>query len=398
MNSLVEDTSVLVAASFLLVRNRIGSVAIQKTWLGAILGVISLSEVLSPNSRYPYTVHALAIWAAAFCGGVEAVSAAGVLFLVLLLVAELTGFSHSSGLFAIQALMFAGVGILACTLNWFRRSPALVAAGLMIALQSVALLLSRVMPGPHGPALSDLLTVPANAVGTLLISLVFVDANLREQAESLRTEAVEARRLAAEAESSALRSRVRPHFLFNSLNTIAALADIAPSRASSAAVRLGQLLRRSMQLDTSKAIPLSEEVAALEDYVGIEKERFGDRLQLEMNLDPTLTPLVPAFAIQILVENAILHGITAAKGGGHVTLTSRSVREGCLVCVCDDGVGLPNPRPTPDPMHGLGILDAQLRLLHGPRGRLRLFRRRKRGTLAAFLIPNDPANRSKKKK
>ena len=123
-------------------------------------------------------------------------------------------------------------------------------------------------------------------------------------------------RAEAEARLQALQSRIRPHFLFNSLNTIASLTQISPKQAEEAVENLADLFRNSMA-DASHQITLREELALSHRYLDIEKLRLGDRLQLRWCIDELPgDALVPRLIIQPLLENAIYHGIETMGAGG----------------------------------------------------------------------------------
>lgn len=124
---------------------------------------------------------------------------------------------------------------------------------------------------------------------------------------------------AARAELEALQARIRPHFIFNTLNTGAALVHAQPEAAEHLLLDLADLFRASLQGDES--IPLSEELDLCRRYLDIERLRFGDRLRVEWEVpDPVPAVLVPALSLQPLVENAVRHGIEPAAMGGSLLL------------------------------------------------------------------------------
>lgn len=148
-------------------------------------------------------------------------------------------------------------------------------------------------------------------------------------------------RLLIEARLRNLSSQINPHFLFNTLNSVASLVRVDPSTARELVVKLSTILRRLLRQQDAFA-PLSEELRFIEDYLEIEKVRFGEKLQVCIELDPrTRDALVPSMLLQPLVENSIKHGISPKIEGGTIWL--RSARRGSRlqVEVEDDGVGVP---------------------------------------------------------
>src|SRR5580692_5645924 len=126
---------------------------------------------------------------------------------------------------------------------------------------------------------------------------------------------------AAAAEVRALQSRMNPHFLFNALNTLAALATIAPREVPRAAGRLRHFLRASFDQQERGLVPLKEELAVVRAYLDIETLRLGSRLKLEQEIDPGLSgALVPPFSLQPLVENAVQHGLQSSPKAGRLRL------------------------------------------------------------------------------
>jgi two-component system sensor histidine kinase AlgZ len=170
-------------------------------------------------------------------------------------------------------------------------------------------------------------------------------------------------RLPAEATArlAELQARIRPHFLFNALNTAVALVRIDPSRAESVLEDLSQLFRVALE-NQGEAVTLADEVDLARRYLAIEQVRFGDRLRVSWHLEPDAgLARVPPLLLQPLVENAVRHGIEPASGGGHIALHTR-VRRGQAVVVVVNTVP---PEPSA-PGHGMALENVRerLRLLH----------------------------------
>jgi len=155
-----------------------------------------------------------------------------------------------------------------------------------------------------------------------------------------------------ESELKNLRSQLNPHFLFNSLNSIRALVDIDPIKAKKSITTLSNLLRQSLVLGKENLVSLENELGVAKSYLDLERVRFEERLTVEWEIDSDLEQFqVPPFSLQMMVENAIKHGISNLKDGGVVK--TRAYREGDNVCiqvinsgnlqkVMDLGVGIEN--------------------------------------------------------
>jgi two-component system LytT family sensor kinase len=148
-------------------------------------------------------------------------------------------------------------------------------------------------------------------------------------------------RAAAEAEVRALQARMNPHFLFNALNSIAALSVIAPAKIPPAAGRLRHFLRASFEQPERALVPLEEELAVVSAYLQIETLRFGGRLNVDLSIDPGLSGvLIPPFSLQPLVENGVHHGLDSTRGNAHLRLLVRSTGSCLEMSVSDDGEGM----------------------------------------------------------
>lgn len=183
----------------------------------------------------------------------------------------------------------------------------------------------------------------------LTVAMHYVIIAHQDSEDSRRTEQ-ESRVLAREAELKALRAQLNPHFLFNSLNSISALTTIDPRRAREMCVLLSEFFRKSLKLGERTQVSLAEEVELSKAYLAIEQIRFGQRLAVAWEIDPTTESLrVPALLLQPLVENAIKHGIAQLPEGGLLRI-SAARRAGLIE------VRIENARdPDQDTPAGLGL-------------------------------------------
>ena len=184
-----------------------------------------------------------------------------------------------------------------------------------------------------------------------------------------------------------LKMQLQPHFLFNTLNTIAELVHTDPVAADQMITRLGRLLRLSLDHASHQVVPLRQEADFLRVYLAIEQVRFQDRLEVVWDLAPeTLDGAVPTLLWQPVLENAIRHGVTPLGGRGQVVISSRREAEGLVLEIRDNGRGLP---PGGLPREGVGLRNVRQRVdqLYGTHGRFTLAPAPGGGTVATLRIP-----------
>jgi two-component system, LytTR family, sensor kinase len=194
----------------------------------------------------------------------------------------------------------------------------------------------------------------------------------------------------ARARLAALQGQVNPHFLFNTLNTIAVRAREGDGAGTARiAEQLAEILRRTLSREESHEVPLSEELDVVRQYLGIEKARFADRLQATFDVDDdALGGAVPTLAVQHLVENAVRHGIARSPDGGRVTIAARRDGDTLEVGVIDDGSGVgPRPDAQDQQAGGIGNTRERLRSLYGAAASLDITENRPRGTIATLRVP-----------
>lgn len=213
-------------------------------------------------------------------------------------------------------------------------------------------------------------------VGLSVTSYETLRHRLQDATLELRTRQVEqerANKLLVEARLSSLESRIHPHFLFNTLNSIASLIPSDPKRAEDTVGKLASLLRFSITANQSSLVPLSQELKIVRDYLEIEATRFGQRLRYDISVPDTLGDCkIPPLALQTLVENSIKH-VAAQRSQPSSIRIDGTQRNGHLeLSVTDDGPGFSLADISAD--HGLGNLVGRLELLFGEAAQLNVKR------------------------
>jgi two-component system LytT family sensor kinase len=161
-----------------------------------------------------------------------------------------------------------------------------------------------------------------------------------KQAAQLALEKSQLETSLREAELEALRMRLNPHFLFNTLQNISVLAQQNPKLATSMLTRLGHLLRVALRRDAPSETTVKDEIALTQHYLAVEKMRFGDRLTIlsEVAAD-TDGALIPSFLLQPLVENAVIHGLRGVSQAGRIAMRTERDGDRLVVTVADNGLG-----------------------------------------------------------
>lgn len=203
------------------------------------------------------------------------------------------------------------------------------------------------------------------------------------QTESERLEA----RL-AQAQLEILRSQFEPHFLFNTLNSIATLTRRDPVAAERMTLQLAALLRASLDCAGTQEVPLQQELEFLENYLDIQKTRFADRLTVQLSVDPTLLSApVPSMILQPLVENAIRHGIAESASPGLIDISVLRESGWLRVEIADNGPGLRGDYARMQAGFGLRNIRARLRELYGERHQFQIVSHPLRGCTVTLTIP-----------
>lgn len=200
-------------------------------------------------------------------------------------------------------------------------------------------------------------------------------------------------RESVESNLVALRAQINPHFLFNALNTIAALISEHPREAEDTVERVAAIFRHTLQAGSRAFVSLQDELDLVSQYLNIEKARFGEKLEIEIACEAGLDAVpVPAFAVQTLVENAVKHGVERSRDGGSVRIHCRRLRGFVEIEVCDTGVGIASLFGTvkaDTSFYGVGLKNvaARLELLYDRDDLLRIMSDPLTGTVATLRIP-----------
>jgi two-component system LytT family sensor kinase len=220
----------------------------------------------------------------------------------------------------------------------------------------------------------------------------------REMADRQNREALLLQQV-TEAELRALRAQINPHFLFNSLNTIANLIVTDPPRAETMTLRLAKVFRHVLAHSSRPLAPISDEMDFLRTYLEIEEARFGSRLQIEIDVSPDVAhDPVPSLILQPLVENALKHGLAPKTGPGRLWISAKPEGDRICLAVEDDGVGLcgaarkTNGNSLPSQGVGLRNITQRLATLYHDRAQLTLEPRTPEGARATLLVPRGGSN------
>ncbi len=239
------------------------------------------------------------------------------------------------------------------------------------------------------------LTDPLPLVGALYVSTYFcITLPLKVWNNSRNEAKLESQqRLLMQARLDALASQINPHFLFNTLNSVSTLIRINPEKARTMVTQLARVLRRRLRSPEHLA-PLRDELDFMDDYLAIERVRFGDKLRVVNQIEPsTLDILVPSMLFQPLVENSIKHGISGKVEGGSITMRARRAGGRLLIEVEDDGVGIPESHLSGILNKGIGVtnLKERLKMLYNGDYRMLIDSQPGRGTRIEIEVPEAPA-------
>ncbi|QNO15200.1 sensor histidine kinase [Alkalicella caledoniensis] len=194
------------------------------------------------------------------------------------------------------------------------------------------------------------------------------------------------------AELRALQAQINPHFLFNAINTIVAFIRTKPDTSRELLIHLGDFFRKNLQR-TNEFVSLNTEIEHVKSYLAIEKARFGDKLNVEFEIEKGEVCLVPPLILQPLVENAIKHGLLPKKNGGNIKVSAVKGMKDMEITISDDGVGMScsfnGTKGTAGCGIGLSNVNERLINLYGEEYHLDIQSTDGQGTTIKMLIPLD---------
>lgn len=225
-------------------------------------------------------------------------------------------------------------------------------------------------------------------VYALILTVTYV-VDARESMARQITETARLNEELSKAQLSALRRQLEPHFMYNTLNSIAGLVrDQRNEAAVSMIVGLSEFLRRSSEDSHRSQVALEEEVEYLQRYLDIQKVRFGERLQVSVDIPAELLRAqVPHLLLQPLVENAVKHGIAKRVAGGSVRISGACDDGNLCLSVYNDGPSLPTDWEAAQAGVGIGNLRTRLQILHGSESALQLRRADPGGVEVRVTLP-----------
>jgi len=281
---------------------------------------------------------------------------------------------YTPGAFARQALIALAISVaqaaLSGTLRWL--------GGISVFNELLDVVISSI--------------VSTSASNLLRYSMISAAYHAVAYHHEVRDRDVRAARLEAalvQAKLDSLQGRLQPHFLFNTLNSIAALIRDQPEAAEQMLGSLSELLRASLHAEPGREVTLESELDLVRQYVSIQQMRFSDRLTVTIDVAPdALSAQVPHLLLQPLVENAIRHGIAPREAPGHVRIAAGRSGDRLRLQVEDDGLGLGETRPsTAGAGLGLSATEARLRHLYGGGASLKVASRAPTGVIATIDLP-----------
>lgn len=190
-------------------------------------------------------------------------------------------------------------------------------------------------PGMHG-----IILVIYAIIGAIISLSLYSYYRLEYRLANKIKENEKLKRLKIQAKLDELQSKLNPHFLFNTFNSIVELVHDQPEKVEKMILNLSDIYRKILSLNENNLININEEIDLIKKYLTIEKFRMNERLTYSIDLDTNCNEVkIPPFCIEVLVENAVIHGISKKREGGNVKISIRKNENSCIIEIEDDGKG-----------------------------------------------------------
>ena len=272
------------------------------------------------------------------------------------------------------------------TLPWGIHNGLFVALGTLVGTELCLALLSLFARIDYASMRMGMWMIGGTAAAVIAAASLAYE-RLRSHAREVELRAERAKREALQAQLEALRNRMDPHFLFNSLNTIAALIEEDSEAAVDAVERLSELLRHSLARGPEDRAPLADELHIAEGYLELERARFGERLRVDIEVDGGLENVeIPTSMIQPLVENAVKHGVARSREPVTVRVRARRIDAELELEVRDDNC-VQAKGPSEGTGTALATLRERLRLAYGQAARFEAGPLAEGGYRACLRVP-----------
>lgn len=309
------------------------------------------------------------------------------LFIITVLILEVMQFIGAGDLFEFKLIVYAfclaaAVVIFICTIREAKQKKNVSLDGIPIA---VCLAIETVN---YYVGFTNYNVIEFGLAVTIIYQLVRLIIRLKRQYEQ-EIEYQKMQKELYEARVSIMVSQIQPHFLYNSLTSIAMLCTKDPQTAKTATINFADYMRENMNsLKESKPVPFTQELEHLKKYLMLEQLRFGDMLNIEYDIKTTDFYL-PQLSVQPLVENAVKHGVGMKENGGTVKIATREENDCFKVIITDDGVGFDPNAVKNDGRSHVGMENVKQRLKDMVGGRVVIISEIGKGTTSEIIIPKE---------
>ncbi|MCG6912473.1 histidine kinase [bacterium BMS3Abin03] len=253
-------------------------------------------------------------------------------------------------------------------------------------------ILSSALPEENYSATHPVIGIINTSGITLVWMLIYFSIHYLENYKKTEIESLIWEAAVKDYELKTLKSQLNPHFMFNAMNSIRALIEEDPDNAKAAITKLSNILRFSLKMERAERVALGEEIENVNDYLGLEKIRFEERLSYSFNIDAASARIeIPPMMIQTLVENGIKHGISKIAGGGEINIKSEVDNSKLYIEIKNDGHLDENMLKS---SKGFGISNTKhrLNLLYGEKASFSLTNENGNKVSAKLVIPTGGKN------